>query len=637
MITMIIIYLRLDEIGMFGCKAFTPRMNSETLLFFTLLGLIVFSSTFNVTFVYGVTFTFTSIFLFLVFRLFGLPLAILVTLLTFLFIPFDSNYVTNNIILLVEIIFVGTYFYIKKRAKMFFVDAFFWLTIGLAAIFFLNKSSLAGDALYFQICKDILNGLFNVLIADMLLAYFPFYKLLKSVSLNKQNVSVHQFLTHITIVSIMIPFFLSMLTKTWSDHEFIYNQAIKKAENSVNIITKEILLLNKNDPINFPLNDGGQKRKLDALVEQFKSPEFNIIVTNDQNRVITSSSSTEEYFNWNHIYEVKKISNNFYETLPKGQNEVLPLIKWRSGKLVFIKNVDSLSMSIFIQFPISQYQDQLFKEFLINLRLSILFSLFTIFFVLVVSRMFMNNLKQLTVVTTGLPQKLIKLEKIDWPQSYISELRLLTQNLMEMAQKLKELFQESIEMNRILTDQTKKLKESEDKLHQLAYHDVLTSLPNRLNFQNYVKNVINNSHSRHIAIIFMDLNHFKQINDTLGHDAGDTLLLLTANRLSTLHDNNREVFRLGGDEFVIVHEIDHREEISHSLEQIRSEFSSPFIINGQELFITVSVGVSLFPDDGSDFDSLLKCADLAMYVSKGNGGKTAHFFNESMRGGSRTV
>jgi diguanylate cyclase (GGDEF)-like protein len=206
-----------------------------------------------------------------------------------------------------------------------------------------------------------------------------------------------------------------------------------------------------------------------------------------------------------------------------------------------------------------------------------------------------------------------------------------------MAQKLKELFQESIEMNRILTDQTKKLKESEDKLHQLAYHDVLSSLPNRLNFQNYVRNVINNSHSRHIAIIFMDLNHFKQINDTLGHDAGDTLLQLTANRLSTLHDSNREVFRLGGDEFVIVHEIDHQEEISNSLEQIRSEFSSPFIINGQELFITVSIGVSLFPDDGSDFDSLLKCADLAMYVSKGKGGKTAHFFNESMRGGSRTI
>ncbi|MCL6570793.1 MAG: GGDEF domain-containing protein [Bacillus sp. (in: Bacteria)] len=622
---------------MFGSKAFTPRLNSETFLFFTLLGLTLFSSIFNVTFIYGITFTFTSIFTFLVFRLFGLPLAILASLLTFLFIPFDNNFVTYNIILLVEIIFVGTYFYIKKRAKMFFVDAFFWLTIGLVAIFFFYKSSLVGDALYFQICKDILNGLFNVLIADMLLAYFPFYKLLKSIRINKHNVSVHQFLTHITIISIMIPFFLSVLTKTWNDQEYIYNQAKIKAKNSVNQISKEILLLNKNDPLNFSLNESQKKMKLDDLVEQYKAPDFNIIITNDQDKVITSSSSTEEYYNWDDIYQVKKISNNFYEALPKGQNDILPLIKWRLGKLVFINEINSLSMSIFIQFPISQYQDQMFKGFLIHLSLSILFSLFTIIFVLVVSRMFMNNLKQLTDVTTGLPQKLVKQEKIDWPQSYISELRLLTQNLKEMAQKLKELFQESIEMNRLLTDQTIKLKESEDKLHQLAYHDVLTSLPNRLHFQNYVRNVINNSQFQHIAIIFIDLNQFKQINDTLGHDAGDTLLQLTANKLNTLHDNNREVFRLGGDEFVIVHEIDHREEISNSLEQIRSEFSSPFNINGQELFITVSVGISLFPDDGSDLDSLLKCADLAMYVSKGKGGKTAHFYNESMRGGFSTV
>jgi diguanylate cyclase (GGDEF)-like protein len=625
----------LEEIDMFGIKAFTPRLNSETFLFFTLLGFTLLSSTFNVTFVYGITFTFTSIFIFLLFRLFGLPLAILAALLTFLIIPIDNNYVTNNIILLLEILFVGTYFYIKKRAKMFFVDAFFWLTIGLAAIYFLNKPSLAGDALYFHICKDILNGLFNVLIADMLLAYFPFYKMLKSIRLNKHNVSVHQFLTHITIISIMIPLFLSMMTKTWNDHEFIYNQAIIKAENSVNQMTNEILLLN--DTQNFPLNDDRQKSKLDELVEKYKSPEFTIIITNDQNKVITSSSRkikvTEEYYNWNTIYEVKKISNNFYEALPKGQNDVLPIIKWRSGKLVFINNVESLSMKIIIQFPISQYQDQIFKGFLIYLKFSLLFSLFTIIFVMLVSRMFMNNLHQLTVVTTGLPQKLIKLEVIDWPQSYISELRLLTQNLKEMAQKLKELFQESIEMNRILTDQTKKLKESEDKLHQLAYHDVLTSLPNRLHFQNYVKNVIKNNHTRYIAIMFIDLNHFKQINDTLGHDAGDALLQLTANKLNTLHDNSRVVFRIGGDEFVIVHEVDYQEEISNTLDQIHNEFSSPFSINGQELYITGSVGISLYPDDGSDLDSLVKCADIAMYVSKEKGGNAAHFYNETMRAG----
>lgn len=613
---------------MFGFKTFTLRWNSETLLFIILLGLTLLASVFNVSFIYGITFSFASIFIFLMFRLFGLPLAILATLLTFFLLPFYDIYMAYNILLLLEILFVGTYFKIKKRAKMFFIDAFFWLTLGILTIFLFYKTSLAGNALYFQIWKDILNGLFNVLIADMLLAYFPFYKVMKSKPLNKNHFSIHQFLTHITIISILIPLFLSTLTKTWNAHEIITNHTITQAENSMNQIKNEILLLHEAEPN----HDAPPNRILDELVEQYTSPEYSIIITDNQNKVITSSlREIPEYYDLNNIYEVNNISNHIYEALPKGQNDVLPLIKWRSGKLIFINHVDSLPMKIFIQFPNTIFQDQLFMEFLYHLRFSIFFSLFTIIFVLIISRLFMNNLMRLTIFTTDLPQKLIKQEKIEWPQSDISELRVLSHNLKEMAQKLKELFQESIEVNRILTDQTKKLKVSEDKLHQLAYYDVLTNLPNRLHFQSYVRNIIKNNHTKQIAIIFIDLNKFKQINDTFGHDAGDALLQMTAKRLSSLHTKSRAVFRISGDEFVIVHEMDSYDEIASTIEQIQSEFSSPFRINGQVLYITVSLGVSLYPDDGNDLDSLVKCADIAMYVSKEKGGTVAHFFNESMR------
>ncbi len=619
---------------MFGIKFFTPRFNSETFLFLILLGLAFILSAFKITFVYGITFTFTSIVIFLIFRLFGLPLAILVTALTFLFIPNGSIYVAYSLILLFEIIFVGTYFHFKKRAKMFFVDLFFWLTFGLATLFFLNKSSLTGDALYFQICKDILNGLYNVLIADMLLAYIPFYKLLKSIRLNKNNVSIHQFLSHITIISIMIPFFLIILTKTWNAHEFVSHNSMKQAEKRFSQIKTEILNLNKKN-LQYPPSGDGTQSKLDELIDHYKSTEYSIIIINDQNKVMASSSNSTqvtENYNWKHIYEYTKVSNHFYEALPTGQDRVLPINKWRSGKLVFIKDVDHLPMKVMIQFPISQYQDQIFNEFMIHLKLSILFAFFTLVLLSVINRLFLNNLKQLTIVTTGLPNKLIKLETIDWPQSNISELRLLSQNLKEMAQKIKELFQESLEMNRILTRQTKKLKESEDKLHQLAYYDVLTSLPNRLHFQDYLRDLIKNKHPKFIAIIFIDLNEFKQVNDILGHDAGDTLLKLTAQKLSLLHNSRRQVFRLGGDEFVIVDEGEEREEISHTLDHIRMAFSSPFNINGKVLSITGSVGISLYPDDGTDLDSLVKCADIAMYASKVAGGNTAQFFNESLRG-----
>jgi diguanylate cyclase (GGDEF)-like protein len=332
----------------------------------------------------------------------------------------------------------------------------------------------------------------------------------------------------------------------------------------------------------------------------------------------------------NDKYEIKEISTNFYEAIPKGQYEVLPILKWRSGKIVFETQMEALSIKLFIQYPLSQFQDQIFKELIFHLKLSILYLIFTISIAMVVNRIIMNNLSQLTDVTTGLPVKVKNLETIEWPQSTISEFRLISQNLKVMTQKLRESFQEKVEMNRILTTQTNKLKESEEKLHQLAYYDVLTSLPNRLHFQDYVRNYIKTNPSAPLAIIFIDLNQFKQVNDILGHNAGDVLLQLFANKLRTLQGPNREVFRIGGDEFVVVHQINNREEVYETLEKIQDQFFAPLTINGQVLYVTGSVGVSLYPYDGLDLDTLVKCADIAMYASKEQCGKTPQFYNYSM-------
>src|SRR5690606_3543442 len=220
-------------------------------------------------------------------------------------------------------------------------------------------------------------------------------------------------------------------------------------------------------------------------------------------------------------------------------------------------------------------------------------------------------------------------ENIQWPQGSISELRVLSNNLKEMGNKLKEQFQESIEMNKILREQTARLKESEDKLHKLAFYDSLTFLPNRYFFQKYVRELIRKESGQQIAIIFLDLNQFKQINDTLGHDAGDMLLKLTGRKLMRLQEEYRQVFRLGGDEFVVVHTARNREEINKTLQMIVKEFSTYFTIAGQDQYITASIGVSVYPDDGEDLDTLVKYADIAMYMSKDKGGNTVQFFDES--------
>ncbi|MBM6616585.1 putative bifunctional diguanylate cyclase/phosphodiesterase [Bacillus suaedaesalsae] len=609
------------------------KLNSEIILFLILISLVFITTNFNLTFVYGISLTFSSIFLFVVLRIFGLRAAVIVGLISVLFVPREFLCVASSIINVIEIIFVGAFFLRGRKAKMFFVDVLFWLTLGAILLYVLNSVSLSGDALYFEVSKSIINGLFNVLIADMLLAYFPFYKFTKNNRLNKNNVSVHQFLSQITIFAILVPFFISVLSNTWNTHDTTSQEQIISAQMMVNRIERELIFWKKDDIQRLALNDVLQSNEVGELIQRHKIQESNIIILTNYNSVIASTLSdvrVRSTYEWQQNYTFKKVSTDYYEALPK-ESTHQPIIQWSQGQYIYSKQLDGIPIQVVIQFPTSKYQEQIFRVTIEQLKYLGLFSVITILLVMSVTRVLTKNLSSLTKVTTGLPEKLRTFEKIEWPQSTIAELRLISSNLREMADKLKELFTESIEMNSRLSNQKEKLQKSEDKLHQLAFYDSLTSLPNRHYFQNYVKDLIQLDENKKLAIIFLDLNQFKQINDTLGHDAGDALLQLTANNLSRLQHEKREVFRLGGDEFVIVHRVDHVDEVRETVDLVLKEFSTFFEINGQMLYITASVGVSMYPDDGTDLDTLVKFADIAMYISKEKGGNVAQFYNDTMR------
>lgn len=611
---------------MVSLRALPNLMNRDTVLFLILLLCTLIAAAFQVTFIYGITFGFTSIFLFVILRIFGLPLAILSTLLSFFMIKNHAMDIACFLLLLAEITFVGAYFHTKKRGKMFFVDASFWITIGLFILFIINNSVLYGDALFFQVSKEVLNGLFNVLVADMILAYFPFYKFLKSVRLSQNNVSIHQFLSHITILAIMIPFFILVLTKTWTGYEFSLKYAEREAEKMAAQLEGDLLLI---DAESAP---DRTKDRIEKIIDDYKSPDYTITITDNNNKIIASNTSAlkkAETYQWKETSDRKIVSSGFFEVIPKLKTDTPPILEWRSGSLVYLKKVDSQSQKVYISYPISKFQDQMFAEFLMHLKFSFIFVLITVAILLIVDRLLMKNVTQLMRITTGLPSKVLNQDKIDWPVPFISELRFLTQNLMEMSQNLRESFQKSSEMNRVLSSQASKLKESEEQLHNLAYYDVLTSLPNRLYFQSYVRELIDESFGQ-FGIIFMDLNRFKQVNDTLGHDAGDTLLKMTAEKLRKHRCEGREIFRLGGDEFVIVNKVNDLEEINLTLESIHDELSSPVNIDGHILYISGSFGVSLYPQNGRDLDTLVKCADVAMYASKEKSGKP-QYFDETMR------
>jgi diguanylate cyclase (GGDEF)-like protein len=167
-----------------------------------------------------------------------------------------------------------------------------------------------------------------------------------------------------------------------------------------------------------------------------------------------------------------------------------------------------------------------------------------------------------------------------------------------------------------------KMIKDDNRIENLAYFDQLTSLPNRLLFNDRARQAVHlaQRQSKHIGLIFMDLDSFKAINDTMGHSGGDEIIREVAKALSSRIRKTDTVARFGGDEFMILlNDIPDFGSIPKIADSIMSLFERPFELNGQEYFISASAGVAVFPYDGEDIETLLKNADIAMYRAKAQG------------------
>lgn len=182
-----------------------------------------------------------------------------------------------------------------------------------------------------------------------------------------------------------------------------------------------------------------------------------------------------------------------------------------------------------------------------------------------------------------------------------------------------------------IRDLTEK-KKSEEIVHQLAYFDLLTGLPNRNQFNQLFHDALNNAkqHNQSLALLFLDVNRFKLINDTLGHHLGDLVLKKFSALLSESLLAQSIVSRLSGDEFVILYPLGNQKSAAVQAERIIQQLEAPFQIDGRNVFVSTSIGISLYPIDGEDPEVLLKNADQAMYMAKERGGNHYYFYKQEM-------
>ena len=177
-------------------------------------------------------------------------------------------------------------------------------------------------------------------------------------------------------------------------------------------------------------------------------------------------------------------------------------------------------------------------------------------------------------------------------------------------------------------------EKSELTMTHLATHDFLTNLPNRMQLSDRITQAIAfvKRHNEKLAVLFLDLDRFKIVNDTLGHAIGDQLLQAVAQRLKSAIRSSDIISRHGGDEFIIVlSEVSQEKALALNVEEIHEIITVPYSIAGHDLLIGTTIGISIFPQDGEDAETLICNADDAMYYAKENGRNKYQFFGQEVR------
>ncbi len=203
------------------------------------------------------------------------------------------------------------------------------------------------------------------------------------------------------------------------------------------------------------------------------------------------------------------------------------------------------------------------------------------------------------------------------------------------------------ELSTSLKEMSHNLRQSNEQIRYMAYHDSLTKLPNRRMFSEYLSHALAHARRRNqaLALMYLDLDDFKVINDTLGHQAGDAVLKELSDRLShcirdedyighpstTRRSETETVARLGGDEFIIfLPDINSPYEAANVANRVLESLSTPFHVENRDLFVSASIGITTYPKDGNDVETLIKNADMAMYHAKEKGKNAYSYYQESM-------
>ncbi|MDP4179996.1 MAG: EAL domain-containing protein [Bacillota bacterium] len=597
-----------------------------------------------VNLIFDIKLTLSSAFLLIILKIFGFKraiiAAIIVNALEFYF--FDRGVLP--IMGLLEILTVGV-FYKFKQKNLILLDTLYWILacIALAGYYmFLSPTNMGIEALS-SFFIYLIVGIFNSMLADVFSTYVPYERIYFVDGVFRRPPTLIQFMVHLSIASILGPFMIYLAVSSWNFERNIENDAKAKSHDAAQYIINQTKTWTRENIRDLKLKSVLQLGYLAEITQNdARNTNFKISLA-DANSKFKDNNKVEHYVNNNYIMGEKldrvnlSNSNEFYLWLPEKTYINFGESRWNNA--AYFLESDFYGFEIILSLPIEFYRNEIFNNYMMQAKILMLFTFLVGVFIFVINKVVLKFVSKLLQVSTGLPEKLRNHQdqSVLWPGSNVFELNELAVNFIAMSEDLRGLISEYKTMYDKLERKTLLLVESEQKLHELAYYDVLTGLPNRFYFTDYLKNLLdeimkrNNIDSSSAAVMLIDLDRFKQVNDTLGHLAGDLLLKAVSERLNNVllkyPRNKRFIARIGGDEFVIILNDLNNIEIMQIAQSIISDLKSPVDLEGQEAYIGASVGISAFPDDADNMVDIVKNADLAMYASKGSGGNNFKFYS----------
>ncbi|WP_246942658.1 EAL domain-containing protein [Bacillus pinisoli] len=273
--------------------------------------------------------------------------------------------------------------------------------------------------------------------------------------------------------------------------------------------------------------------------------------------------------------------------------------------------------SIHVKVPLTKYVSNLYNQFINLFILVFIVSGVTVIISFVLSKWIQRSFAKIADLTTNLPSKIMESDSITWPTMHTMELGDIVSNFKTTEHKLRNMFTE--------------VYEAKQKLEFLAHYDQLTKLYNKTFLQHYFSENEEKQSFQRMALFFIDLDRFKIVNDTLGHESGDVLLLEVSERIKAMSNKEYIVSRMGGDEFIIlIPDYQDLAEIESKAKQITSSLCEPYKLKGSEYFLSASIGISLYPENGKQLNTLIKNADIAMYTAKESGKNNYKFYNSEI-------